>query len=621
MPSHLTTQICHDSDSSPDSVSPDDVNARPPFPSAGVEARGVFWAGAALVVLVTLATFVPALSNAFVNWDDTLNFLANPSYRGLGWPNLKWMFTAVHSGHYIPITWLTLGLDYLLWGMDPWGYHLTSVVLHAVNALFFYLVARRLLRAALGWQPSAGLTCGAATTALLFAVHPLRVESVAWITERRDVVAGALTFLTVLAYIEGWERGERGRLSRRWHWTAVALFGLALLSKSIVVGLPVVLLALDYYPLRRTSAPMTGWWRLFTEKIPFLALSLAAGVLMLVIGLRRELLTTLEAVGLTERLAASAYGLTFYLWKTIVPWPLSPLYELHLPVRRLASMYLVAGAVVLGISAAVVVARRRWPAGLIAWLAYVILLLPVIGVFHNGNQVAADRYSYLACLGWALLGGAGVAWSWDAKGRGRITPRLGGLLLALAAVVIVGLAGLSTLQIRVWRDSETLWRHAVALDPTSAFAHFHLGDAFSAAGRAVEARAEFERALALLPDRLPNAKAAFHASLGLLLQRQGDLAGAEQNYRSALRYSDDNVIARDNLGVIQARRGELRSALESFVRVLQVAPGYPSACLSGRRVATLLAVTPRELEGCPPATGNGQEEPGEGRSPSPGQLR
>jgi len=382
-----------------------------------------------------------------------------------------------------------------------------------------------------------------------------------------------------------------------------------------------VLLALDYYPLRRASGSAKAWWRLFTEKIPFLALSLAVTVLMLVIGLRRELMTSLEALGLTERLAISVYGLVFYLWKTVIPWPLSPFYELHFPVRELGPMYVVPGVAVLGISTVAVVARRRWPAPLTAWLAYVILLLPVIGIFHNGYQIAADRYSYLACLGWALLGGSGVAWCWDAKRRGRITPRLAGLLLALAAVVVAGLAGLSTLQIRVWRDSETLWRHAVAVDPESGFAHYHLAGAFSAAGQGAAARAEFERALALLPDRLPNAKAVFYASLGLLLQRQGDLTGAEQSYRSALRYSDDNVVALDSLGVIQARRGELRSALDSFARALRVMPGYPSACLNARRVAALLSVSPREFKGCPEPADGGQEKPGEGKCPSPGILR
>jgi tetratricopeptide (TPR) repeat protein len=557
--------------------------------------RVAFLAGAGLVALVTLVTFLPALSSPFIGWDDGRNFLANPQYRGLGRDNLRWMFTAAYDGHYMPITWLTFGVDYLLWGMNPRGYHLTSVILHVLNAVLFYVVSRRLLRAAFAWRRSApGLTWGAASAALLFAVHPLRVESVAWITERRDVVAGALTLLTILAYLEAEERGEPGRLHAGWYWTAVGLFGLALLSKSIVVGLPIALLALDRYPLRRAC----GCLRLVVEKIPFVLLSLAVAVLMILIGLRRELMTGFETLGLLQRLAISAYGLAFYVWKTVIPWPLSPFYELHLTASPLAATYLLAAAATLAIFAFALAARRRWPAVLTAWIVYAVLLLPVIGLLHNGYQIVADRYSYLACLGWALLGGCGIAWCWDAKGRGAITPRLAGLVFALAAVVIASLGGLTTLQIRVWRDSETLWRHAVAFDPESAFAHFNLGLTLRDAGRPDEARAEYERALALLPERLPNAKAVFHATLGMLLHERGDVAGAEQNYRSALRYSEDNVIARTNLGVIQAQRGELQAALDSFVRALRVRPGYADACVNGWRVATLLAVSPTELRSC-----------------------
>ena len=209
--------------------------------------RWTLWAGAVLVVAVTIATFLPTLKNGFVNWDDAQNFLANPNYRGLGWANLRWLFTTAHMGHYIPVTWLTLAFDYVLWGMNPAGYHLTAVALHALNALLVYVVAYRLLDA--GFEQLVArvhLSAGAVTAALLFAVHPLRVESVAWISERRDVVAGLFSLLTALAYLTAWRRGLSSRLHPGWYWAAVGCFALACLSKSIVVGLPVVLLVLDW---------------------------------------------------------------------------------------------------------------------------------------------------------------------------------------------------------------------------------------------------------------------------------------------------------------------------------------------------------------------------------------
>jgi len=526
------------------------------------------------------------------------------------------MFTSAHSGPYIPIVWLTLGLDYALWGMTPLGYHLTSVVLHAVNAVLFYVLALRLTQRALA--PSAGplqeyektndealgLPLGASVAALLFSVHPLRVESVAWITERRDVVCGLFSLLTVLAYLRACPRGTPDRLHPGWFWTAVALFVLALLSKPIVVGLPLVLLALDHYPLRRM--PFAGpesrrrGARLLVEKLPFFLLSAAVSIVGLVVGRRQEGLTPLATLGMAERLAISGYGLIFYLWKTLLPWPLSPLYELHYPVRPFAVAYVLPVVLVVAITAGMIRARRRWPAALSVWLAYVTLLLPVIGITHNGMQIAADRYTYLACLGWALLAGAGVTWCWHASQTGAVTRGLGRLVVVLSVTVIAALGALSTLEIRAWRDSETLWRHALALDPRSALAHYSLGGALWNLGRTEEAQAELELALALLPDRLANAKAAFHASLGLALHQQGDLAGAERNYRAALSFSRDNVLARNNLGVIYTLRGDRSGALDSFLHVLRVMPGHQSACANGRRLAVILGVKPRELEHCPP---------------------
>lgn len=567
------------------------------------------WGLGVLVAAVTFITFLSGLRNDFVNWDDVDNFLKNPHYQGLGWANIRWMFTTAHLGHYIPVAWLTLGLDYTLWGMDPRGYHLTAILLHAGNALVFYLLAYRLLAlgfATRSFDPSAddpciaqgrgsdrGLALGAAVAALIFTVHPLRVESVAWITERRDLLAGLFSILATLAYLKAFGRGTRGRLQAGWYWTSVGLFVLALLSKSIVVGLPLVLLALDLYPLRRRPRV-----RLVFEKMPFVLVSVGVSLIMLVTGARRSLLTDLGTLGVVDRLAISAYGFFFYLLKTVVPWPLSPLYELHYPVRPLTATYLVPAVVIAAVSLAVIALRRRWPAGLTAWAAYVALLLPVCGLLQNGHQIAADRYTYLACLGWALLAGAGVTWCWRANGARNVTPRHARLVVALTATVIVALAALTTLQIRVWHDSEALWRHAVATDPGSAFAHYHLAGAFSILGKREQARAEYAKAVALAPDVL-DAKGLFHAALGRELQTAGDMEGAERNYTAALRYAKDDETALNNLGVIYALRGNDTAALDMFLRLLRAAPGNEAACRNGSIVSGRLGVTPDELETCP----------------------
>ena len=237
------------------------------------------WLVPVLIALVTFAAFLPALQNQFVSWDDDDNFMKNPDYRGLAWTHLRWMWTT-HLGHYIPLTWMTLGLDYLLWGMNPFGYHLTSLLLHAANAVIFFFIVRRILTRALPSLSERGhaLALSAGFAALVFAIHPLRVESVAWVTERRDVLSGFFYLLAILVYLRACEREERGR---GWYW--LAAFVCALLSKSMVVNLPVVLLLLDVYPLRRLGGAIgrrsESARRVYVEKIPFVLLAVAASAI------------------------------------------------------------------------------------------------------------------------------------------------------------------------------------------------------------------------------------------------------------------------------------------------------------------------------------------------------
>src|SRR5216684_3552 len=324
------------------------------------------WALALIPAALTLCVFLPLLGNGFVNWDDQANFLDNPHYRGFGWSNFRWMFTTAHLGHYIPVTWLTLALDYTLWGLNPVGYHLTSALLHAANALLVYRLGAALLTAAdRGTSTWWDIRWGALAAALVFALNPQRVESVAWATERRDVTMGLFALLTVLAYLRAVREGVDGRLDRRWYWTSVGLFALALLSKSLVIGLPLVLFVLDLYPLRRRPpAHPRGMgrvvWLGLIEKWPFLALSGAVGILMLALGAQRGNMTALDALGLGQRLALTAYGLVFYLGPMV--------------------------AVTL-VTAILIACRRRWPAGLAAWVIYVVLVLPISGLFHNGPQI------------------------------------------------------------------------------------------------------------------------------------------------------------------------------------------------------------------------------------------
>jgi len=341
----------------------------------------------ALIAIVVALAFLPSTANGFTNWDDYLNFRDNPSYRGLGWAQLKWMWSTPFSGHYHPLTWMTLGLDYALWGMAPLGYHLTNVLLHAANSVLLYFVIAAILRQrAPAWPAVAG--------ALLHALHPLRVESVAWVTERRDVLCGFFALLTVLAYLKRVEEDRAGRPSGKWLALACAAFAASLLSKALSIMLPIVLLILDAYPLQRLK-PAT-WQRVLLEKIPFFALSCADAVAMTWAMRQIDAVRAITTYNLPERVAQAVYGLCFYIVKSLWPLGLIPLYRVDVPLNPWQAKYLVPLVAVIATTAALVYYRRRWPAGLVAWASYVVLLIPVLGVAVTGGQVAADRYTYLA---------------------------------------------------------------------------------------------------------------------------------------------------------------------------------------------------------------------------------
>jgi len=388
-------------------------------------------AAPAIVATVTFVAFLPALQNGFLFWDDHLNFLENPHYRGLGWTQLRWMFTTFHEGHYQPLSWLTLGLDYLVWGMDPFGYHLTNLFLHAANAVVFYFVALCLLRLAVLNVSDRDLRIfpiSAGFAALIFAIHPLRVESVVWATERRDVLSGLFFLLTILCYLRANTAANAGSARARWMIATFIAYSLALLSKAIGVTLPVVLLLIDFYPLGRLGggpgrrfgpAARRIWW----EKVAFLIPAVAFGVIAILAQHQSQALTSLERLSFSSRLAQMIFGSVFYVWKTILPLGLSPLYQLHSAPKLWHGSIIFCGLLVLGITAVLLMLRRRWPAGLAAWVYYLALVAPVSGVAQSGQQIAADRYTYLACLGWAILAGAGLLYVWRFWIAGKIRPR------------------------------------------------------------------------------------------------------------------------------------------------------------------------------------------------------
>jgi Tfp pilus assembly protein PilF len=537
---------------------------------------------------VTFVTFLPILGNDFVNWDDLDNLTDNPFYRGLGWSQLRWMWTTTLMGQYIPLTWMTFGLDYLVWGMNPLGYHLTSLLLHAANAALVYSIVQRLIVVgsdeALAQDRSVRLA--AACAALVFGVHPLRVESVAWATERRDVLS-AFFFLaslrTYLSYV--------GSRSLRGYWLSLAFFAAAVLSKAMAVTLPAVLVILDLHPLSRLSSQPRTWLepsgrRVLAEKVPFIAVGVVGSVIAVIAN--RGNLSALAEASLFERAVISVNGLAFYLWKTIVPLNLAALYELRIPIE-LSIWSSVSSAVVVGaVTSFAILGGRRWPSVGAAWLCSVILFAPVLGIVHNGPQFAADRYTYLPTLPWLALAGATLA-RWCAphavaepgprrpKRDSPMLSRAGGwsgrlaAKLALPTAAVGVLAALTVIQTLTWKNSERLWTHALSVAPSS-LGHYNLGLVLEGQGRWDQAIDHYRAALSIKPN-FPEA----HYNWGVILSRQGRINEAIEHYREALRIKPDHAEAHYNWALAVSAQARDDEAIDHYKMALKLKPEFAAA--------------------------------------------
>lgn len=528
-----------------------------------------------LVALLALVAFAPALFNGFVDWDDQVNFLGNPHYRGLGWSQFRWMFTTFLMGQWIPLTWMTLGLDYLLWGMNPFGYHLTNVVLHAANAALLFLVARRLLALALPALDAALLrAAGAVATALFFALHPLRAESVAWVTERRDVVSGLFSLLTVFGYLRARTADERQ--PRRWLAVSMGSYALAILSKATVVTLPAVLLVLDAYPLRRLTSGAGGWRvrarALAIEKAPYLALALVGGAMAVQAQRVNNFLTPLDRLPALDRIPVALYGVGFYVSKTLLPIALSPLYELPARIDAREPRFIVSALGAAALTTGFVLARRRWPAGLAAWAAYLVMLVPVSGIVHNGHQLAHDRYSYLVGLPWALLFGGAVVGVLHAGATRMVRLPLARLGAGAAALWLLGLSAMTWHQVKIWQDNDTLWRYALDADPNCSICHINLGVSLYNRKLYALAQERFETALGLRPDRVRT-----HGNMGLVMLATGRPAEAATHFGQVLKAYPHDTETRVNLAVSLIQLQKFPAAITELREVLRQDPDHALA--------------------------------------------
>lgn len=515
---------------------------------------------ALLLAAGSAAVHAGALGYGFVNFDDGHFVQDNPFVReGFTARSVRWAFTAhltfdasPYLDYWQPVTVLSRLLDVQLFGMDPRGHHATNILLHALNTALLFLVLESMTGAY--WR--------SAFAAALWSVHPLRVESVAWVTERKDMLAGLFWMLTIAAY-HRYVR-QPGRLRQA---AVAAVFALGLMSKPFLITLPFVLLLLDHWPLQRNSSE-DRWRRvpqLIAEKLPLFAMSIAVAVIGIRTQARMGILTSLESEPLAGRIAGGVVDYVRYLVKLVWPFPMalpqpfSPEWPLSVVVACGALLALVT----------LVACRQAWrrPYFPVGWFWFLGVLVPVIGLVQPGKIPLTDRYTYLPHIGLIIL----VAW-----GIPDLLPaplRQARWMAPAAATVLLACAAGSRVQTLHWKDSVTLFEHAVRVTPDNFVAHYNLANALAAQGRTTEALAHYERAKEIRP-------APAHNTIGSLLAAGGRVDEAIAHYREALRYDPRYSDAHNNLGVLLARQGNAAEARREYQQALRYRPRHADALLN-----------------------------------------
>ncbi len=496
------------------------------------------WAICAVLVAVTLSVYWRATSYPFISYDDPDYVSANAQVqRGITIDNIRWAFTTGAAANWHPVTWLSHMLDWQLFGNRAGLHHLMNIVLHAANAVLVFLALRRMTGAI--WR--------SAIVAGLFALHPLHVQSVAWVAERKDVLSAFFMLLTLLAY-------ERYASKSNWRWygTLTALFALALLAKPMVFTLPLILLLLDLWPLKRRDVT-----RAILEKLPLMAMAIASAVVTLIVQRFAGAVASVDAVPIGLRISNAIVSYARYLIKMAWPVDLAVFYPMPKgwPVWEVTLAALLLAAT----TALVLQARRRMPWLAVGWLWYVIMLVPVIGILQVGEQAMADRYTYLPLLGIFIM----IVWS--------IPDQMMRPATAGATVLFAILTALTFWQIGHWRNSETLFRRAATVTPDNWLAYNHLATALADQQRYPEALSIARTAVSIHPA------GTTRFNLANLLRRTGDMDGASHEYQRSIDANPKLAAARNNFGITLAQLGRLKEAEDQLRAAIALDIRYADA--------------------------------------------
>jgi tetratricopeptide (TPR) repeat protein len=535
-----------------------------------------------LLVLAVALVFGQTVGHEFVQYDDPKYVYQNPVVqRGLTFEGFRWALTYGEIGHWHPLTWYSHMLDSQLYGLRAGGHHLTNVLVHAAAVVSLFLVLWRMT----------GFLWRSAFVAAVFAVHPLRAESVAWVSERKDVLSGLFFMLTIGAYV----RYVRRPTSMVRYGMVVLLFALGLLSKNMLVTLPFLLLLLDYWPLNRVSAFTPRiWLRLAAEKWPLFLLSFASCVITFLVPEKVP-----DTLSLALRMENAVVSYVIYLWQMIYPLGLAANYPNpvnHLPFWQVGG----AAGLLLAISGVTYAYRRKHPYLIVGWLWYLGMMIPVIGIVQISHYAHADRYTYLPQIGIYLM----LTWMAASLCAGWRNCRVA--LGCVSAIILSGLIYSAHTQVSYWRNTETLWTHALGCTAGNYIAHVSLGAALAERGQTDAAIAHFQKALEIKPDypmannnlgrimaergQIDAAIAHFqraleinpvyaeaHFNFGVALEKRGQIDAAIAHYQKAVGIKPGFAEARNNLGVIMVRRGQVDEAIAHFQKALEINPDYAEA--------------------------------------------
>lgn len=550
------------------------------------------------LAVTTAAVFWQVLDHGFINFDDDVYVTQNRHVQaGLTSKGAVWAVTNTEAGFWIPLTWLSLMLDGYLYGLNPCGYHLTNLLLHIANTLLLFLVLTRMTGAL--WR--------SAFVAALFALHPLHVESVAWVSERKDVLATLFWMLTIGFYIRYTESPGTGR-----YLLCLLVFALGLMAKPTLVTLPFVLLLLDYWPLGRfrpghaeQPRKSTGFnhkrshlVRLILEKTPFIALAGISCLLTLTAHQRLGAVAPLESVPLQARIANALVCYADYIGKMIWPHNMAVFYPhpAGVPVWQAVG----AGLLLVCVSLVAVRAAQKRPYLIVGWLWYLGTLVPVIGFVQAGSQAMADRWTYVPLIGLFLI----IAWGLNELVANCRLPGI--LVVVLAGILLSTLIVCTRLQVQRWHNSITLFEHTLNVAADNHLVHSNLGNALARQGRLDEAIVHFSQALSIKPhdaeihNNIGNALAAkgnldkaiahfsealsikpdhagMHYNLGSALARQERLDEAIAHFSHALRINTGFAIAHNNLGIALATKGDLSEAIAHFSEAVRIKPDFAEA--------------------------------------------